>query len=63
MTVEIKGHVHAMELGRADYVRMHVQLEKNRCDDRLVVEVTPAEAKMYTAGTPVIVQIRPNVPR
>lgn len=63
MTIEIHGHVEAVEEAFGDKVQLRIRLEMSRSGLRPIVVVYASKAELggqYWPATPVIVQIRPN---
>ena len=64
MTIECRGHVHALEAigGGQTEIAVTLCLEANRLPEhphRLTVRAKPEEVASYKVGMPVIVQVRP----
>ena len=64
MTIEIKGHVHSLEVGggQAGEVTVTLQLEASRLPGdphRVKLYAKETEVSAYKVGMPVIVLVRP----
>jgi len=63
MTIEIHGHVEAVEEAFGDKVQLRIRLEMSRAGANPVVIVYATKEELagqYWPATPVIVQVRPN---
>ena len=64
MTIQVQGHVHALEAvgGGISQIAVTLQLEANRIvapPHQVTFTATPDEIAHYKIGMPVLVQVRP----
>lgn len=69
MTIEVHGHIHALENGHAVHVLgemhggvgvvLHLEASRTESPHRILIRASAEEVDSYRVGMPVIVQIRP----
>lgn len=60
MTIEFKGHVHALEFVGAGKVQVEIRVEASRTTIPIKLLATAGETECYRPGTAILVQIRPS---